>query len=65
MPQGPAANDSVEEGKHRICWYTPAEEKLMLDMANHIGLTELLDFIMVGTDTEFRCGELLGLKMSN
>lgn len=52
-----------KESEHRIRWYSDAEEETMLATAEHLGLPELRDFIIVGLDTGFRRGELLGLSV--
>lgn len=50
------------EGKHRIRWIDQAEEEKMLALADHLGLADLKDFIVVAIDTGFRKSELLGLE---
>jgi integrase len=54
-----------KEGQHRIRWFSDAEESAMLKMSTHLGLHELHDFIVIGLDTGFRKGELLGLTLAD
>lgn len=54
-----------KEAKHRVRWFSDAEEKAMLDTAAHLGMSELHDFIVLGIDTGFRRSELLGLTLSD
>ena len=54
-----------KEAKHRVRWFTDAEEKAMLDTSKHLGMSELHDFIILGIDTGFRRSELLGLHLSD
>lgn len=49
-------------GKHRLRWFSEAEEIKMLNLCTHLEMHELRDFIVVGIDTGFRRGELLGLR---
>ena len=53
------------ESEHRVRWFTDAEEESMIKMSNHLGLTELADFIIIGLDTGFRRSELLGLTLGD
>jgi integrase len=46
-------------------WFTPEDEKVMLEKALDLGYTELHDFIAFGIDTGFRRGEILGLRCSD
>jgi integrase len=48
-------------GKHRIRFFTPAEEARMLSICKRNGLDDIHDFVILGLDTGFRRGELLGL----
>lgn len=50
------------EGKHRIRWMNETEELKVLNACTHLGLDELRDLIVVGIDTGFRKGEMLGLE---
>lgn len=50
-----------KESEHRIRWYTDEDEKLMLKVSAHLGMTELHDFIVLGLDTGFRRNEMLSL----
>lgn len=50
-----------KEGEHRICWLDEAAEAKAITMAQHLGLPDLVDYIIVGIDTGFRRGEVLGL----
>lgn len=50
------------ESKHRIRWFDTEEEGKMLKMADTLGLAALKDYIIVGIDTGFRRGELLGFS---
>lgn len=45
----------------RIRWMDAKEELKVLTMCQALGLDELADFIVMGVDTGFRRGELLGL----
>lgn len=49
-------------GKHRLRWFSELEEVKMLNLCTHLEMHELRDFIVVGIDTGFRRGELLGLR---
>jgi integrase len=49
-------------GKHRLRWFSEAEEFKMLNLCAHLEMHELRDFIVVAIDTGFRRGELLGLR---
>lgn len=51
-----------KEGKHRIRWMDIQEEQRALNMADHLGLVTLKDFIIVAIDTGFRRAELLGFE---
>lgn len=48
--------------KGRIRWMDAQEELKVLTMCHALGLDELADFIVMGVDTGFRRGELLGLS---
>lgn len=52
-------------GKHRIRWMDGAEESKVLSMCRQLGLHDLYDLIVVGVDTGFRRGELLGLRRND
>ncbi|QFP93705.1 integrase [Ralstonia phage P-PSG-11-1] len=54
-----------KEGSHRLRWINEAEEKRMLGAAEHLGLYDLRDYIIVGIDTGFRRGELLGFPLKD
>lgn len=55
----------AKETKHRVVWFTDAEEVDMLKMADHMGRPELQDFIAIGFDTGFRRMEILGLTVDD
>lgn len=46
-------------------WYSDAEEEAMLAMCRKLKYPELEAFIIVGMDTGFRRGEILGLRMAD
>jgi integrase len=54
-----------KESEHRIRYYNDKEEQLMLAMCKQVGLNELHDFVVIGIDTGFRRGELLGLELND
>lgn len=49
-----------KESKHRIRWMDEEEEARVLQLCEHIGYSDLRDYIVVAIDTGFRRGELLG-----
>lgn len=51
-----------KEGKHRIRWMDAKEEAHALSLAEHLGLYDLKDYIVVAVDTGFRRAELLGFS---
>jgi integrase len=51
-----------KEAKHRIRWMDEEEEAKVLTLCNHLGLTDLADYIAVAIDTGFRRAELLGFQ---
>jgi integrase len=51
-----------KEAKHRIRWMDEAEEGRVLALCDHLGLSDLKDYIIVAIDTGFRRGEMLGFK---
>lgn len=44
-------------------WYSDADERAMLELSRKLNYPELAAFIIIGMDTGFRRGEILGLKM--
>lgn len=51
-----------KEAKHRIRWMDVTEEAQVLSLAEHLGLMDLRDYIIVAIDTGFRRGELLEFR---
>ena len=54
-----------KESKHRVAWFSDADEQAMLDTCTRLGFTELHDFIVIGIDTGFRLSELLRLTTND
>ena len=54
-----------KEGQHRIRWFTEEEEIQMVTMARHLGMYGLADLIIIGVDTGFRRGEMLGFRLAD
>lgn len=54
-----------KESEHRIRFMTREEETSATEYCQHMGLTDLSDFITFAVDTGFRRGEILRLKISD
>lgn len=53
------------ESEHRIRFMTKEEETKAVAYCDHVGLTDLSDFIVFAVDTGFRRGEILRLKVAD
>lgn len=52
-----------KEGSHRIRWMDVQEEARVLEACDHLGLSDLKDYVICGVDTGFRRGELLRFQV--